>query len=134
MSATPIRAAVYCYGPLTEADTRLRFDSLGKVARQRGWRVVKGYHDNACARPFLQEMLAAVRAGELQALLVDDINELGAGVLEVAATVGWPATCGLQLVALKPPLDTGSADRRQQVGLLRQLAGNFGDRRDGGGS
>jgi DNA invertase Pin-like site-specific DNA recombinase len=127
MPAVPTRAAVYACGTLAGAEPQHRARALASLAERRSWTLAGTYVDERAQRPQLKTLQAAIMAGEVRAILVADDCELGAGVVGVVETLSWLAGQGVDLVALHPPLESGSADGKVMLRLAWHLAEHQAD-------
>jgi DNA invertase Pin-like site-specific DNA recombinase len=119
------RTALYLFG--SDSDTRRPI--LEAIATAHAWPISETYADDTAPRPALKRLQAAVMASRLDVLVVHDLSELGGGVLQVVETLAWLDAQGVRLFVVDPSLDTGTADGRRQMQLIRYLADYSASRR-----
>lgn len=97
-------------------------------AARRGWELVAVYEDAGASgksmkgRPGLQEALAAVEAGEAEALLVSKLDRLSRSVIDFANVLERSRRKGWSLVALDLAIDTASASGQLVANVMASVA------------
>ncbi|MEU5668993.1 recombinase family protein [Micromonospora sp. NPDC047753] len=131
----PLRAAVYCRISLARFDDTLKVDDQERVCRElaaaRGWTVAPAhvFKDNSKSawrrdrkRPGWEAMLAAVKAGEVDAIVVYHGDRLVRQMTDLEALIDLADTKGIRLASPTGERDLDNADDRY---ILRiEAAGN----------
>lgn len=98
---------------------------LEKLARGRGWKVVARVREvasGASKRPARDELLAAARRGELDAVLVWKLDRWGRSVADLVATMHELERVGCAFVSLTEALDLSTPSGRALAGMLAVFA------------
>jgi DNA invertase Pin-like site-specific DNA recombinase len=113
---------VFGRGRIDDTDPHHRGYILAETAAKSGWHVLQAYCDSAGTRPELKALQAAIMAGKIQALMLDDIAELGSIVVAVVETLAWLREQGVHLLCLHPIMDSGDRYGRAVLTLASHLA------------
>ncbi|PWT76173.1 MAG: hypothetical protein C5B60_04420 [Chloroflexi bacterium] len=130
----PYRVATYMRVSTDEqADSGLGIDS--QLSRVRGMSAAKGWCEpivytdagisgtkDASKRPALQRLLADVRAGSIDAVIILSLDRLGRKTRLVLDLVEELAGCGVALVSCKESLDTTSPQGQFVLTMFAALA------------
>jgi hypothetical protein len=126
MSTVPPRTcAMYAFG----ADAAGHLAQIEALGASRGLQLAGTYHDTRGTRPELKRLQAGIMAGEVDALMVRDLTELGTfrGARCIAGTrtsggVSRSSSRGL-LATLAPTATQATATRRLATRPRRSRAG-----------
>src|SRR5262245_41291510 len=107
-----LRTAIY----LRVSTTDQRFDSQEQELRaycdRRGWTDAQAFTDKACGaktnRGGLEALMAAVRAGKLERVVVYKLDRLGRSLTHLALVLDELQRHGVALVATSQGIDTSS--------------------------
>ncbi|MDP9397688.1 MAG: recombinase family protein [Actinomycetota bacterium] len=88
----------------------------------RGWTVVDTYVDAGvsgakASRPALDRLMADVRAGQVDAVVIAKLDRLGRSLRHLAPTLGEMDDRGVALVSVAETFDSGSASGRLLRGI-----------------
>ena len=126
-----MRCAIYARVGTTGngQDVGLQLEELRRVATQRGWVIVKEYIDEGISgaveeRPGLAAMMEAVRAAEIDLVIVWKLDRLGRSLQHLLRVMDDLTAAGVGFVAVRDAgIDTTTAQGR----LLLQLLGAFAE-------
>ena len=120
-----MKAAIYVRVSTGMQDEGLQRDELRALAIQRGYKVVQEHVDTASGmaqeRAGLEALRQGARRGQFQIVLIWKLDRLGRSLPHLLGVLDELTREGVQLVALRDPIDTTSAHGR----LLTQLLGVF---------
>ena len=129
MSTSP-RAALYARVSIVARgqDVGLQLDELRQVAAQRGWQTSGVFIDDGVsgvleARPALDKMLAEVRLGKHDLVVVWKLDRLGRSLQHVLTIIDTLNANGVGFVSLRDAgLDSTSASGRLMLQILASFA------------
>jgi site-specific DNA recombinase len=126
-----MRAAIYCRVSTAEQVNGTSMDvqrerCAGEVER-RGWTVAGVFADGGVSgskssRPHLNEMLAATRRGEIDAIVVTKLDRFGRSLAHLAPTLAELDDLGVALVAIDQNIDSSTPSGRAMRGILGVFA------------
>lgn len=101
--------------------------AIGTALTVRGWSLIDGFVDVASGkstkkRPELARALAAMKAGEADALVVAKLDRLSRSTLDFASLVERAMSEGWSIVALDIGVDTSTTNGRMLASILMALA------------
>jgi site-specific DNA recombinase len=100
---------------------------LRAFAAAKSWRIVKVFRENGFSaknteRPALQELLAAVKAGKIDAVAIYKLDRLTRSVRDLCDLVVFLKKYHVELVSLTESLDTSTASGMLLVNILGSIA------------
>jgi DNA invertase Pin-like site-specific DNA recombinase len=115
------RAAIYLC-TVSDLQAHRQRHALEQTAEQRSWQIISTFRDTDGRRPELRRLQAAVIAGELDAVMLADLTDLGASILAVVETAAWLHE-RVWLFALQPAgLERHDIKGRGMTELIAHLA------------
>jgi putative DNA-invertase from lambdoid prophage Rac len=103
----------------------LQVKAMREYAGRRGWRIaieVKEVGSGALQRPKREELLAAVRRRELDAILVWRLDRWGRSLADLVLTLKELAELGIGFVSLTEAFDMTTPTGRAMAGMLAVFA------------
>jgi DNA invertase Pin-like site-specific DNA recombinase len=120
------RAALYLRISTLDQHPETQLHDLRQLAGQRGFEIVQEYTDRIsgvrASRPALDEMMAAVRRGELDVVLVWACDRLARSVRHFLEVLDELNHLGVEFVSFREQLDTGGPLGRAVVVILGAIA------------
>ncbi len=123
-----VKAVAYLRVSTSDQSTESQLDAISAHASAKGIEIVQVYQDEGISgarrsRPALDEMMASVRRGEAQAVVVYKIDRLGRSMYHLVQLVDELGHLGVDLVSVtEPHMDTTTPSGKMLFGIMASMA------------
>ena len=124
-----MRVAIYARVSTDGQSVNSQLEALRKVARRRGWRVVKEYTDAGISgakgrdqRPALDAMLKGAVRGEFDLVAAWSVDRLGRSLQHLVNGLSDLQAAGIGLYLHQQAIDTTTAEGKAMFGMLGVFA------------
>lgn len=111
-----------------ELTLRNQTAAIDRFCTQRGWTLVQMVREvrpaarRSLGRPSLDYALDRLRSGEATCLVVTELSHLSPSVAQLGHVLDALDDAGARLIALDPPIDTGTLFGRAALGVVRSVS------------
>jgi DNA invertase Pin-like site-specific DNA recombinase len=123
-----VKAAAYLRVSTSDQSTDSQLDAIQAHAVTKGLEIVQVFEDEGISgarrsRPALDQMMASVRRGEAQAVIVYKIDRLGRSMYHLVNLVDELGRQGVDLVSVtEPHMDTTTPSGKMLFGIMASMA------------
>jgi DNA invertase Pin-like site-specific DNA recombinase len=122
-----LHRALYIRTSTSDQDGRAQLHALHRAAKARSWSaplefIDIGHSGAKASRPALDRMKAAVRAGEVQQIMVFGLDRLGRSLRDLLVLLDELAAAGCAVISLREAIDLTTPAGRLMVHLIAALA------------
>jgi DNA invertase Pin-like site-specific DNA recombinase len=119
--------ALYIRTSTADQDGQAQLHALRRAAEARGWTANRefvdiGHSGAKASRPALDALRAAVRSGEVSAVMVFGLDRLGRSLRDLLALLDSLAAAGCAVISLREAIDLTTPAGRLMVHLIAALA------------
>lgn len=114
-------------GQIDGESLRTQRSSIQDYCASRGWELVKVYEDAGISgakddRPALQTLLSAVKAGDIEAVVVRDLSRFGRSARGLLNNIQTLKDCSVTFISLKEGIDGSGAYGQFMLTILAAIA------------
>lgn len=123
-----MKAAAYLRVSTSDQSTDSQLDAIQAHAATKGLEIVQVFQDEGISgarrsRPALDQMMASVRRGEAQAVIVYKIDRLGRSMYHLVNLMDELGRRGVDLVSVtEPHMDTTTPSGKMLFGIMASMA------------
>jgi DNA invertase Pin-like site-specific DNA recombinase len=121
------RAAIYARVSTADQHAAMQVDELRLVANQRGWSVIGEYVDEGVSggkqsRPALDKLMASVRAGQVDTVMVWRFDRAARSTTHLLALLEEFRTLKVDFISIRESVDTSTATGKMVFTFLAAVA------------